>query len=291
MTLKSKTFLVLLLMSFVSVNLMAFDGYLPGHKLYSAQQEIFSSISDYWQVQENYVNYVKDPTPANEKIWNDSIKSHSDNSIMIGKKVVDSIKKNHHDEVELLSDIYKSLPVPARASLYLTLGYLKFEVQHANKIFMTDEKFREYFPGYGYTEPGYKYRKGREVEREYKGVTWQSEEHSISTTWDVNITISIDLLNIITGMLSSGAIKDLEVGPRYEMNVNGQPMIVCNVTFRRVKSIVTKTNRKFEINKVWFELLRAKSSFWSDEDWHLVGKTYEILQEPTGEAVVTGIEG
>jgi hypothetical protein len=68
-------------------------------------------------------------------------------------------------------------------------------------------------------------------------------------------------------------------------------MIVCNVTFQRIKSIVTKTNRKFEINKVWFELLRAESSFWSDGDWEYVGKTYEILQEPTGEAVVTSIDG
>jgi hypothetical protein len=160
---------------------MAFDGYLPGHKLYPAQKEIFEAISNHWDVQENFINYVKDPTPDTEKVWNDSVKSHTSICLKIGKDVVASIKKNNHDEVQLLSDIYKSLPVPARTALYPTLGYLKFEIQHDNEKFMSDEKFREYFPGYGYTEPGYKYRKGREVEREYKGVTWQSEEHSIST--------------------------------------------------------------------------------------------------------------
>jgi len=39
--------------------------------------------------------------------------------------------------------------------------------------------------------------------------------------------------------------------------------------------------------------LRSKSSSWSNSNavWELTGKTYEILQEPTGEEVVTGIEG
>ncbi|MDN5279836.1 MAG: hypothetical protein PWR01_3801 [Clostridiales bacterium] len=286
-----KTILTVILFALVSLQAMAFDGLLPGDKLYPAQERIFEAISEYWQVQENFVQYVKDPTEANAKILDDSVELHKNNSVIIGKKVLASIKKNQHAEIELLSDIYKSLPNGARNALYPTLGYIKVEINQENEKFISEEKFREYFPGYGYSEPGYKYRKGRELDREYKGVTWQSEEHSISTTWNVNLTISIDLLNIISGLLTSGAIKDLKVGEQYSMNVGGQPMIVCNVSFQRIKSIVTKTNRKFEINKVWFELLRAKSSFWSDDDWQVVGKTYEILQEPTGEAVVTGIEG
>lgn len=270
---------------------MAFDGVLPGDKLFSTQEMIFKAVSSYWQVQEAFFNYTSEPTDEAEENWNEAVKFHSEFSTFVGKEVLSSLKKKQYGEVQMLSEIYKSLPVEARTALYPALEFMRIEITQENFKYLSEQKFREYFPGYGYTEPGYKYRKGRELDREYKGVTWQSEEHSISTTWNVNLTVSIDLLNILSGLVTGGAIKNLEVGPQFTMNVGGQPMIVCNVSFQRIKSIVTKTNRKFEINKVWFELLKAKSSGWSTGPWEICGKTYEILQEPTGEAVVTGIEG
>ncbi|GAB4282041.1 MAG: hypothetical protein Kow0029_27380 [Candidatus Rifleibacteriota bacterium] len=291
MTLNKKSILTAILFAIVCLPAMAFDGFLPGNKLYPAQQSIFKAVSDYWQLQETFYKYMTEPNDANEIAWNEAIHAQSASSINVGKQVLKSIKNKQYGEIELLSEIYKSLPQGAREALYPALGFLKVEITQDNYKYLSEEKFREYFPGYGYTEPGYKYRKGRELDREYKGVTWQSEEHSISTTWNVNLTISIDLLNILSGLVTSGVIKDLKVGPKYQMNVGGQPMIVCNVTFQRIKSVVTKTNRKFDINKVWFELLRAKSSIWTEGEWKVCGKTYEILQEPTGEAVVTGIEG
>ena len=297
MILNKKTFLTLFLALAASIGLMAserpstFDGVSPTDKLYPVQARIFQVINNYWLAQDTFNDYGTNPTPETEEAWNNAANNHKSSAISVGKEVLSSIKKNQYSQIEMLSEIYKSLPIGARIALYPALSYMKVEIIHENQKFISEEKFREYFPGYGYTEPGYKYRKGRELDREYKGVTWQSEEHSISTTWNVNLTVSIDLLNILSGLLTSGAIKDLKVGEQFTMNVGGQPMIVCNVSFQRIKSIVTKTNRKFEINKVWFELLRAKSSVWSDSQWEIVGKTYEILQEPTGEAVVTGIEG
>lgn len=251
---------------------------------------VYQAIHNYWDVQDNFMNYIKDQTDENEAKWIESMDRHSKSSILIGKSVLKTLKVNEHSQVEMLSRIYKDLPVAARCSMFDILGYMKVESQQDASKYLNSKQFREYFPGYGYSDPGYKYRKGHEVDREYKGVTWQSEEQSISTTWNVHLTISIDLMKILTGWLSSGAIKNLKVGKQYNMDVGGQPMIVCDVSFQRIKAITTKTNRKFEINKVWFELLRAKSSVWSTGDWEKCGKTYEILQEPTGEMVVTGLE-
>lgn len=291
MTFTKKTVFMVLFLVLAGFQVMAFDGVLPGDKLFSTQEMIFKAVSSYWQVQEAFFNYTSEPTDESELTWNEAVKFHSEFSTFVGNEILSSLKKKQYGEVQMLSEIYKSLPVEARAALYPALEFMRIEITQENFKYLSEQKFREYFPGYGYTEPGYKYRKGRELDREYKGVTWQSEEHSISTTWNVNLTVSIDLLNILSGLVTGGAIKNLEVGPQFTMNVGGQPMIVCNVSFQRIKSIVTKTNRKFEINKVWFELLKAKSSGWSTGPWEICGKTYEILQEPTGEAVVTGIEG
>lgn len=286
----NRLFLVIsLFLAAFTVNLSAFEGVDVDHPLFPAQQKIFQSVSDYWTVQELFVNYISDQSEENQNKWNAAIERHTKEGVEIGKKVMQSVKKTQYGHLELLSDIFKSLPNGAKNALYPTLGYMNFEITHKSDEFLTEEKFREYFPGYGYSEPGFKYRKGRELDREYKGVTWVLEEHSISTTWNVNLTVSIDVVNILTGMLTGGMIKNLQVSEQFTMNVGGQPMIVCNVSFQRIKAITTKTNRKFEINKVWFELLRAKSSWGSNVNWEPVGKTYEILQEPTGEEVVTGI--
>ncbi len=288
-----KIFAVLILLTgFFCGQAFAYEGVLPENPLYAAQQRIFSAIADYWQVQELYIKYVQDQSNENEQNWNQAIESHTRNCVEIGKSVMLSIKKSQYGQLEMLSDIYRSLPDGARQSLYPTLGYMKFEITHKADEYLTEEKFREYFPGYGYSEPGFKYRKGRELDREEKGVTWVLEEQSITTTWNVNLTVTLDIVKILTGMVTGGAIKDLRVSEPFHMNMGGTPLLVANVSFQRIKAIVTKTNRKFEVNKVWFELLRTKSSSWSNNaTWEPCGKTYEILQEPTGEAVVTGIEG
>lgn len=270
----------------------AFDGVAADHPLFVTQQRIFAAISEYWQIQELYDKYVQNQSEENQANWTKAIKHHKETSVAIGKSLAESIKSASpsYQQIELISEIYRSLPVGARDALFPTLGTLKFEIVHAgSNSFMSEEQFREYFPGYGYSEPGFKYRKGRELDREYKGVTWQYEEQTISTTWNVSLTINIDLLSILQGLVTGGAIKNLKVSEPFNMNVGGQPMIVCNVSFQRIKAITTKINRKFEINKVWFELLRTKSSGWSEPVWELCGKTYEILQEPTGEDVVTSI--
>ena len=102
------------------------------------------------------------------------------------------------------------------------------------------------------------------------------------------MTISLDLLQILQGWLTGGVIKNLVVSEPYQANLNGQPLLVVNVSFQRIKAIIIKTNRRFEINRVWFALLRARR--WSTGPWVPVGKTYEIIFEPTGEEIVTGIQ-
>lgn len=268
----------------------AFDGVDQDSPLLSTQQKIFNAINQYWLIQETFIAYMESQSEESETAWLESVENHEQTCMLIGHGVVTSAKKSHFGELELLSAIYKSLHEGSRISLYPAVKYLRFHMVHAQESFLSEEMFRDYFPGYGYTEPGFKYRKGRELDREFKGVTWQYEEHSISSTLTVNLTVTLDVVDILRRLLTGGFIRNLNVSEPYQMHVGGQPMFVCNVSFQRITSITTKTNRKFEINKIWFELLRAKSSVWGSADWELVGKTYEILHEPTGEDVVTDIQ-
>ena len=269
----------------------AFDGYGPGHKHFDLQNQVFTLVHQNWVVQDLFIKMVSDQSDAsNVEKYNHACDLYKKQSLDLGKRILAHIEDPNREVLLVISDMYKSLDPIARQALYPSLGYLRTEALQAFRSPISEAEFREYFPGYGYTEPGYKYRKGREVERETKGTTWQSEEHSITSTFNVSLTVSIDLLNILKGMVTSGAIKNLQVSNQYETNVNGTPMIVAQVSFQVIKSIITKTNRKFEVNKIWFELLRAKQSGYNTPGpWEVCGKTYEIINEPTGEEVVTGI--
>lgn len=266
----------------------AFDGFGPEHKHFKLQTQVFAMISQFWNVNELFYRLTLTPTPELETAYVKACEIYEKQSINLGKHILASLDRDF-EVVEVVSDIYRSFDPITRQAFYPALGVVKTAFTTEWKPPLTAEKFAEYFPGYGYAEPGYKYRKGREIDREQKGYSWQSEEQSITTTWNVELVVTLDIVQILTGLATGGAIKDLNVGPQYQVNMNGTPTFVCKVTFTRVKAITTKTNRKFEVNKVWFELLRAKVSGWSTGPWEVCGKTYEILHEPTGEEVVTGI--
>jgi len=266
----------------------AYDGLGPQDKGYDVQSQAFVIVNHHWAITEMLLKLQE--TPNDEAAiakYNQELEIYKKQSVELGKRILNSLEEKNRDVITIVSDIYKSLEAGARPALFTTLGYLRASILQEGKI--SEAEFREYFPGYGYTEPGYKYRKGREVAREFKGNSWQWEEQTIQSTFQVELTVTLDILAMLKNWLTGGIISKLEVGQQYETNVNGTPMLVRKVSFSVVKTLTTKTNRKFEVNKVWFELMRAKSSGFSTGPWEVVGKTYEILSEPTGEEVTTEI--
>ena len=143
--------------------------------------------------------------------------------------------------------------------------------------------FDTYFPGYGYVEPGFAYRKGREVAREYKGTTWVEEDRTITTSGSVELVIDFSLIPHLRQLEAEGVIKNLKIGEAVERTS-------VKVTFQASQTIVVKAKRKFDVNKIWFELLRAKGDpWWTTTPWEVCGRTYEIVNEPTGDVLVLAV--
>jgi hypothetical protein len=207
----------------------------------------------------------------------------------LGRRLTDALEAGNRQPLEAFRDEYLALDPAGRAALFPVLDQVRASQLQALRPAVSETQMREYFPGYGHTEYGYKYRKGREVSREHKGFRWQSEEQTINMNLNQELVINLDLLSIFQGLAQSGAIKDLKVGEPYQMTTGGAPFFVCKISFTANKTLVTKTNRKYEVSKVWFELWRAKGIIWTTGDWELVGQTYVIMQEPTGDDVVTGV--
>lgn len=263
----------------------AFDGVWSGDPLFELQNRVFRVIDLQWRV--NDLMAVAQPADG-DKAYDAAVRQLQADNAELGRTVAHALEVKDRQVLEFVADVYGSLDAGARRALFPALQAARADGEAAT---IDRNAFSEYFPGYGYPEPGYKYRRGREIEREEKGATWQYEEHTISTSKSVKLTVSIDVLGILKSLLGLGKITRLVVGREYTSYYNGTPMIVVDVAFTAAETIFTKTNRKYDVSKVWFELLRSNDAGWHNSGtWEVVGKTFQIMMDPTGETITTEVQ-
>jgi len=262
----------------------AFDGLPPTHPLFGVQTRVFSVVHQYWYCSDLQIAYLKNPTQENLAKSDAATSAFKRQSADLGVELRASLRSGTQT-IQLVAEIYRSLPTGAKPCLFFTLGALRAESMHPEAAGQTSFAFEEYFPGYGYGDPKYKYRKGREVSRENKGTTWQEESRTVSSQFNAELVIELSLLPSLRNMETAGTIRNLKVGQQFEGAVAGQPTLLVKVSFQAVRSVEIKAHRRYEVNKIWFELYRAKIGLWASGPWELCGQTYEILNEPTGDAV------
>jgi len=144
---------------------------------------------------------------------------------------------------------------------------------------------QEYFPGYGYAKPGYQYRRGEEIKRDFLYAYWKDEEIDEKTSEFREMTLDVKLVQKI-----KIAIPELIEGVKFDIDIDGQIHKVVKVKFNKEVTIRTKQKRKVGVEKVWFKLFEAKKKWWGEPTWKLVGKTFQHDSAPTGESIVTEAE-
>ena len=186
---------------------------------------------------------------------------------------------------KIFSDYYKTLDDAGKQNL-------EFVVQGIiSKVFLkedrTDSKLnsQEYFPGYGYAKPGYTYRKGEELEREFLYAYWKDEVIDEITSMEKELTIELKLLAQL-----KLAIPELIEGVKAEVNIDGTIHQVVKIKVKKELKIHTKQKRKLGVEKAWFKIYEAKKKWWGDLEWKYAGKTYQHDTAPTGEQVIIEAE-
>ena len=183
------------------------------------------------------------------------------------------------------SEFYQTCPEESRPALDTVVSNILVKFNYSNPALGTTDNFiRQYFPGYGYTDPEYWYRKGREVDREFLYARWQEEEKTYMQSKLFELTVE---LKLVAGLTQK--YPNLEVIGKFPVNIGGHIVICAKVKFETKEGITIKTKKKIGEFKLWFELLKAKKTIWSDPKWEPAGKTYEFFEEPTGEEVTTGV--
>ncbi|MBI3039942.1 hypothetical protein HYY75_12985, partial [bacterium] len=164
------------------------------------QSQVFNLVNQNWVTNDIFVEMLNEPSLENQEKFFQAAEKFCRQSSMLGDFLVSAIQNQDLRKVEIVSEIYKSFDPIARQAFYPALRKLEFEAlqlsegsQDSNSAKFTRSRFREYFPGYGSTEPGYKYKKGKEISREIIGVTWENGKRSI-VPGPVEITIDVNLL-------------------------------------------------------------------------------------------------
>jgi len=242
-------------------------------------------IDTYWKILDSRYQFLSSRLERSEN--NDFINNYIDMMENYNKDVIafSEILIKDSDNLKNFSTFYTACPDEAKPALDGVVKNIIESKKAGNIKFDTNLFTKEYFPGYGYSEPGFVYRRGRELDNEFLYARWEDEEKTFSQNKVYEFTVELKLVAEL-----KIKFPDIEVLKEFGVEIGGNFVMCAKVKFETNKTLTVKTKRKYGEYKKWFELLRAKKTVWSDPVWELTGKTYQHFTEPTGEEVATSIK-
>jgi hypothetical protein len=144
-----------------------------------------------------------------------------------------------------------------------------------------------YIPGYGYTDPNYLYRLGRELKSEHVQIFWKEEKRTLEENKKYKYYIEMNMATEISQEGGAGGnLQGFQITGKAMFNVNGEMKEYAQVEFEVKTKVETKAMLMYEKKKVTFELFKAKESFWSwlgngmDFSWEYAGTCFLYKEFP-----------
>lgn len=258
-------------------------------------QKSYRLISIYWQSLE-VLNQIKDPAFQECEGLKEKYDKLCAAMNAMAVELADYILGDASDNKDLralkmFSALYKSKAIYERQPLYLVctpvikkVHYLLLNSPDKLKIsglevLSSDEFEKQYFPGYGEADPVYYYRLGRELETEVTDTYWKEE----TVTYTKNETIQSEVTReCLFDMYDDYDIDVIEQQGPFEKIIDGVPVVYFKVKFMTLATVTTVSKKKYDLTRVWFELLRNKYSILMPSKWEVCGKTYEMHEFYTG---------
>lgn len=213
----------------------------------------------------------------------------------LSTRIISRMNKKNFGPLKRFSDFYKCKQSYERIPLYAVcepiIAKVKDDLAAGRKtsIYSTAEEFAaEYFPGYGYAEPGYEYRRGKEIESQFLHAYWQEEEKIIETAQHFEGTIDFKLAAELRANPNITGYR--EHGEPFKIDIGGHLVVVVKVSFDTHMRLTTRSKKKYAATKVWFELLRRKKSVISSTPWEVCGKTFQMHDFYTNEEVISDVK-
>jgi len=259
-------------------------------------------IADYWQALDLFYQ-IHGKSSCNENCaekYQALIKKIDSQSKELSARIIRKMNKEDLNSLKNFSEFYKAKQHYERQPLYVVCASIIEKVksdmvsQNRNKnrgaiLFDSVEQFTaEYFPGYGYSEPGFEYRRGKELSSEFLHAYWQDEIKVVETAKHFEGAIEFKLAAELAMNPSIGNFK--QIGEPFKVDIGGHITLVVKVSFDTRTQITTSSKKKYAATKVWFELSKRKKGGFSSSAWEVCGKTYQMHDFYTNEEVVSAVK-
>lgn len=145
-----------------------------------------------------------------------------------------------------------------------------------------DKTEPSFYPGYGAADPDFHYRKGKELSTELLKAEWVIRRLTIFAKEKRKMVVTDDLLALLKRQM-----PDLKAGKPFQAPLSGQTVWAVQVEFTANAKLFFRNEVKMGTHKVWFELFRARRTFWPWLEWELCGRTFETHEWPVTDEVGT----
>jgi|GEM_PF-4083710 len=233
--------------------------------------EVYSIVDQYWQT----IDARSEAAQGNTRNYMNSV-NKMDRQIDQLARYLDQ----NPDRIDEYVEVFNALPKET-----------KHIFNELNRD-LSASRGEELFPGYGYAEPGYYYRRGAEVDVEMLSQFWKTEERTFEKNYRYKFYVELSVSEQMQQNAEAGGnIEGFDVKGVYGMTINGEFKECAEVEFSTKETLRTRCTVMYENNKVWYELYRAEKSFWdflpwTELTWERCGRTYQIAEEATGTEVI-----
>ncbi|MDD2715266.1 MAG: hypothetical protein PHW04_05165 [Candidatus Wallbacteria bacterium] len=237
------------------------------------ERRVFSMVNDYWKA----VDLISKNPELNLTAM-DKVKAEAD---LIANEIITALEKDDALPYYNFVKLYNRSDIRKAPEFTAPLNLIADQVIEYKKA--RDLTPDSYFPGYGYADPNFVYRRGEEASTEVLSVYWKRIERTLEAGKKFSMQIEVGASAQFGG---SADVK--EIGPRETVNIGGsiKEVVMCEITVK--DTIKTLCTIKYQNVKTFFKLYKAEKTWWgmSHGDWIECGKTYQIFDEESGLPVV-----
>ncbi len=249
-------------------------------------QKCWDLVRLYWDCAEFQYKYIidADVEDAISEKYLVMIRSFDDKLNILSEGIIsDSLSEDM--KIREFSEFYSQCPIELRPVFDRVVENIMIHTKVAKPSKNTGRMIREYFPGFGYSEPGYKYRKGNELSSEFLYARWEDEERTYTEEKEIELTVELKLVAEL-----KLKFPDLKIIKEFGVEI-GETLVYCaKIRIKNTKTLAFHTKKKYGHYKKWFEIFKAKKTWFSTPVWEKCGQTYVNFVEPTGEEVATSIK-
>ncbi|PLX18416.1 MAG: hypothetical protein C0601_05195 [Candidatus Muiribacterium halophilum] len=285
--------ILILSLILITVSVFTFAEEALSPKQNEIQLKLHSLAYDYWEFQTDIARYnysIDDSSLPEYEIKTENM--HQETSEFVDY-VLYFYENNDREAIEYFFNEYEKLDDVSKRFIYNEVISQLKEYEAAsgknttNSIEVATTRAGEYLPGYGYTDPDYLYKLGRELRSEHVQDFWKKEARTFESSSKHKIYVKASVAAEWANSGSAGGnIEGFEITGSTNYNVNGEVENYVEVEITLKETVETFAVIMYEKRKVFFEVYKAKLGFFLwisngfDFVWDLDGECFLYKEFP-----------